>query len=84
MPLISGKVVDEQGKPVAWARVMVSDSPVPVPDIAMLTSDDGSFTLSVPANGSYEILIASDEGGEAKAAVEVTGERHHIEMRLGK
>lgn len=84
MPLISGKVVDEQGKPVAWARVMFSRSPGEVQDIAMMTSDDGSFTLSVPENGSYEILIASDEGGEAKAAVEVTGERNHVEMRLDK
>jgi hypothetical protein len=84
MALISGKVVDEQGQPVAGARVMFTSSPVPVPDIALMTGEDGSFTLSVPANGSYEILTMTDEQGQGKAAVEVSGERHEVEVRLGK
>jgi hypothetical protein len=84
MALISGKVVDEHGQPVAWARVMFARSPVPIPDIALMTGEDGSFTLSVPANGSYEILTMSDEHGQGKATVEVTDERHDVEVRLGK
>lgn len=84
MALISGKVVDEQGQPVAGARVMFASSPVPLPDIALQTAEDGSFTLSVPANGSYEILTMTDEHGQRKTAVEVSSDRHEVEVRLGK
>ena len=83
MPLISGRVVDERGRPVAWARVMFTRSSVPVPDIAAVTAEDGTFTFSAPAKGSYELLAVSDEQGRGTASVEVTGERHEVEMRLG-
>jgi hypothetical protein len=84
MPLISGRVVDAEGRPVAWARVMFARSPVPVPDVALLTGEDGSFTLSVPANGSYEILTMSDEHGQGTSTVEVAGDRHDVEVRIGR
>lgn len=84
MPLISGHVVDEQGQPVAWARVMFARGPVPMPDVASMTGEDGRFTLSVPANGPYEILIVSDEHGKKKTTVAVTGDRHDIAVRLGR
>ena len=84
MALISGKVVDREGKPVTGARVMFTRSPVPLPDTALLTGDDGTFTLSVPANGSYEILTIADEQGERRTAVEVSGDGQEIEVRLGK
>lgn len=69
---------------MAWARVMFTRSPVPVPDIAAVTAEDGSFTFSAPAKGAYELLAISDEQGQAEASVEVTGERHDVELRLGK
>ncbi len=84
MPLISGRVVDADGKPVAWARVMFARSPVPLPDVALMTGEDGSFTLSVPANGSYDILTMSDEQGQSTTTVDVTGDRHDVEVHLGK
>ncbi len=82
MPLIAGKVVDENGKPVAWARVMFTKSPVTLPDIAAMTGEDGSFTLSVPQNGAYEISTFTDDQ-QGKAEVDVSGDRHEIEVRLG-
>jgi uncharacterized GH25 family protein len=83
MALISGKVLDERGQPVAGARVMFTRSPVPMPDIALMTGDDGSFMLSVPENGSYEILAATDQQGEGKTTVEVSGDHHEVEVRTG-
>jgi hypothetical protein len=82
MPLIAGRVVDENGKPVAWARVMFTKSPVALPDIAAMTGEDGSFTISVPQNGSYEISTFTDDQ-QGKASVDVSGDRHEIEVRLG-
>lgn len=81
MPLISGKVVDEQGRPVAGARVFISRSPGPVPDTALVTGEDGSFTLSAPMAGKYEITSATDEQS-AKANVDVSGEHHEVELRV--
>jgi hypothetical protein len=83
MPLISGRVVDAEGKPVVEARVMFSRSPVPLPDIALMTGEDGSFTLSVPANGSYEILAMSDEQGQGTVTVDITSDRD-VEVHVGK
>ena len=84
MPLISGRVVDAAGKPVAWARVMFARSPVPLPDVALMTGEDGSFTLSVPENGSYEILTMSDDQGQSTTTVDVRGDREDVEVQLGK
>lgn len=84
MALISGKVVDREGKPVTGARVMFTRGPVSLPDTALMTGDDGTFTLSAPADGSYEILTITDEQGEGRTAVEVKGEGQEIEVRLGK
>lgn len=84
MPLIAGKVVDEQGRPVAWARVLFTRSPVPLPDIAQLTGEDGSFVTSVPENGTYEITTISEDERSGQAFVEVSSDRHEIEVQIGK
>ncbi len=68
MPLIRGRVVDGQGHPVAGSRIMVSQGPVPVPDIAMLSGADGSFAMAVPAPGRWQLLAATDEA-QARADV---------------
>ena len=52
---ISGVVRDNDGKPIADAQIYFTDSPVSLPDIAMLTDDNGAFTLSVPSTGKYGI-----------------------------
>ena len=68
--LIRGHVADEGGGAVAGAAIYVSASPRPMPDIAQLTGDDGTFTLAAPAPGRYVIgARAGDHTGET--AVEV-------------
>lgn len=84
MPLISGKVVDEKGNAVAWARVMFSRAPVAMPEIAALTAEDGSFSVAVPQPGEYELATASDEQGTATTVVDVTAELHEIDVKLGR
>ena len=71
MPIVvSGRVLDEQGKAVGAARVSFASAPVAVPDIAALTDKQGAFTLSAPVPGRYTVAVAAD--GFAAANAEVT------------
>jgi hypothetical protein len=60
--LLSGVVVDPAGRPVADARVALTAAPVEVPDVAVLTGEDGEFTLTVPVAGSYRVAAHGDHG----------------------
>ena len=73
--MIQGTAVDDDGAPVADARVVVLDSPRPVPDVALLTGPDGSFVLGVPAPGTYRLAVHADGYEGAEATVEVPGDR---------
>ncbi|WP_180970272.1 carboxypeptidase-like regulatory domain-containing protein [Deinococcus planocerae] len=73
--VISGRVHDAQRQPVAGARVYVIDSPVPVSDVAVLTDEDGSFSLTVPAAGTYRVGFMAEGLGTGEASVKATGGR---------
>jgi hypothetical protein len=70
--ILSGQVVDPAGKAVALASVYFVGGPVALPDIALLTGADGSFTLAVPVEGRYEIGIRADHY-QAQTATFVAG-----------
>ena len=70
--LISGRVLDGDGNPVAGARVYFVAGPGSFPDVAALTSEEGAFTLSAPTAGPYEVQGAAD--GFAPRSVTVTAE----------
>ena len=83
--LIRGRVLDPRGDPVAGAAVYVVSAPVALPDIAMLTNEQGEFDLAFQAPGLYTIGARSDEWGAAQAGVEVVGEEAiSLQMRLNK
>ena len=69
--VISGIVIDAQGKPVSLARVYFVESPVAVPDVAALTGPDGRFSLSAPVEGRYAIECTADEFKPRRLTVEV-------------
>lgn len=79
--VIAGQVLDPAGQPAAQVRVYFVDGPVPLPDIAMLTGDDGTFRLAVPAPGEYRIGISAD-GCMALAAKTVVGAAGSPPLRL--
>jgi hypothetical protein len=84
MPLISGRVVDRQGHPIAGARVYLTRGPAAFPDVALVTGDDGTYTLAAPTDGEYEITTNADDHGTATATVEVRGEGvGGVELRVG-
>ena len=70
---------------MARASVYITASPVPVPDVAILTAVAGAFVLAVPAPGRYE--FAATAAGFAPATVGVTvpvGPAQQLSIRLGR
>ncbi len=83
--LISGGVCNESGKLVANARIYFTESPMPLPDIAMLTDSNGKFTLLVPSTGKYGIGCYAD--GFAPKTVTLTiksNQESHLAIRLAR
>ena len=83
--MIHGTAVDDDGAPVAEARVVVLASPAPMPDVALLTGPDGSFVLGALAPGTYRLAVHADGYDGAEATVEVQGDRPAtVRLRLGR
>lgn len=70
--VVTGRVVDPAGSPVVGARVLVSASPVPVPDIAQLTGSDGGFAMAAPVPGAYRIAVHACGWAPAEVAVDIS------------
>ncbi|MDX2135681.1 MAG: carboxypeptidase-like regulatory domain-containing protein [Saprospiraceae bacterium] len=54
---IQGIVVNSFGQPVQGAVVYIVDGPGSFPDIAAVTSEDGSFHLGGLSKGAYQLQI---------------------------
>lgn len=81
--VVSGTVLDAVGHPVAGATVLFADSPVAVPDIAVLTDDEGRFSLAAPAPGHYELLVNAAGHGEKRIDAEAgAGKRVPLSIEL--
>ncbi|MEU2792069.1 carboxypeptidase-like regulatory domain-containing protein [Streptomyces sp. NPDC007100] len=88
MAVISGVVVDADGRAVPDARVYLAAGPGAFPDVAALTDAEGRFALSAGPDGSYTVECRSERGGgvasAAGAAVTVRGgAAEPVEIRLG-
>jgi hypothetical protein len=84
--VLSGRVLDPGGAPVAGARVVVTASPGPVPDVAQLTGTDGRFSTPAPRPGAYRIAAYADGFAATEAAVDVpaAGGPPAVEITLGR
>jgi protocatechuate 3,4-dioxygenase beta subunit len=82
--MISGSVVDEDGRPVRGARVFIAEAPGFVADIAILTGDDGRFDLAAPADGHYVIASAGESGASARADVTVVGDTAGVVLEIAE
>jgi hypothetical protein len=83
MNVISGVVRDSQGNPTAHARVYFTSGPVPLPDIAALTSKDGMFSLSAPVSGSYTLACVADGFAPIEVTAAVTDNKEtQLDIRL--
>jgi hypothetical protein len=82
-PVVAGVVRDDDGHPVAAARVYVVDAPVPVPDIAALSGPDGTFSVGLPVAGRYTMEAAAEGRAPARATFEVVPGHNWLDLRLG-
>ncbi|MBH0122941.1 carboxypeptidase regulatory-like domain-containing protein [Rhodococcus sp. NPDC003382] len=55
--------------PVPFARIVVVTGPGPMPEIAILSGPDGSFTVGTPYPGRYLLAVHADEYRPARLEV---------------
>jgi hypothetical protein len=62
-----GRVVDADGQVVAGALVTIVSASAPVPEIALVTDEDGSFSLGLP-RGRFRLRASTvdQRSGEAE------------------
>lgn len=72
--MIVGVVRDRTGAPVAGAVVSLAAGPVPLPDIAALTADDGSFRVTAPVPGAYELACHLPSGQRVATTVDIAAD----------
>lgn len=83
MTRILGTVKGPDGEPIAEASVYFMEGPVPLPDIAQLTDDEGRFRLAAPVPGAYRIGVRAGEVEATEVTVEVQGEEPvEVEVRM--
>ncbi len=58
---LEGRVIDEAGRPVEGALVAVIEASAPVPEIALVTDEDGRFALGVRP-GRYRLQATTRDG----------------------
>ena len=80
-PVISGIATGPDG-PVAFARIMIAASPAPMPDLAGLSGEDGTFTLGTNGPGRYVVAVHADGFVPARATVTVGPDDVAVELRV--
>ncbi len=84
-PVTSGLATGPDG-PVVFARVMIAEAPAPMPDLAGLTGEDGTFRMGTVGPGRYVVAVYADDFVPARAAVTVhSGDREvgvHVRLEL--
>ena len=80
-PVISGRVTGPDG-PVTLARVIVEQAPGPMPDIAGLTADDGTFTVGTVGPGRYVLAVYADGFVPERAVAEIGAGDRSVDLRV--
>ena len=80
-PVISGIATGPDG-PVAFARIMIAASPAPMPDLAGLSGEDGTFTLGTNGPGRYVVAVYADGFVPARAEVTVRADDVAVDLRV--
>jgi hypothetical protein len=78
-----GRVVDAQGHPLARAFVTVVAGTVPVPELALLTGEDGTFSIGLP-DGCFRLRANTADARVGEAEIDWAVEAdQEIVIRVG-
>lgn len=79
---ISGRVQEANGQPAIGARIYFLNAPVAVADMAIVTDQNGRFTLPAPASGTYQVGCTADGFAPAAVTVEVSDKDVQVEIKV--
>ena len=74
MTRLLGTVTGPNGEKVEEASVYFLEGPVPLPDIAQLTNEQGEFRMAAPVPGTYRIGVRAGDSEPVEVTVEVRDE----------
>ena len=81
--LITGRVSQSGGQPIAGARVFFASGPAALPDIAALTDATGRFSLAAPWPGDYALEVVADGFHSQRVSTSVgTRETRELDIEL--
>jgi len=75
---VHGYVVESSGAPVPGALVVIVESSVVMPELALQCDDSGRFPLRLP-DGRFTFRAHAPDGRAGEATIEVPGDR---ELRI--
>lgn len=86
---VSGRVVDDKGKPIPRARVVATSASEPLPVVdaqrdGVETGTDGTFSIATLSAGTWRVSASADEYAPATMTFAVDGEhaRSGVELRM--
>lgn len=79
---IRGVVLSEDGQPVIDVVVGVTSGPVPLPDIAAVTGEQGDFILAAPAVGQYVLTVSYPDGTQENRTLHVADEDTEVALEV--
>lgn len=83
MTRLLGTVTGPNGEKIAEASVYFMEGPVPLPDIAQLTNDEGGFRMAAPVPGTYRIGCRAGDFEPVEVTVEVREEPEQtVEVKI--
>ena len=79
---IRGVVLLEDGRPATDVVVGVASGPVPLPDIAAITGEQGDFILAAPAVGQYVLTVSYPDGTQENRTLHVAEEDTEVALEV--
>jgi hypothetical protein len=78
-----GTVTGPDGERIEEASVYFMEGPVPLPDIAQLTNEQGEFRMAAPVPGTYRIGVRAGDSEPIEMTVEIRDEPEQVvEVKL--
>lgn len=74
MTRLLGTVTGPDGERIEEASVYFMEGPVPLPDIAQITNEQGEFRMAAPVPGTYRLGVRAGDAEPVEVTVEVRGE----------